>query len=60
VGTNIPIVSEAEMRRVRPDYLVIFPWGFVSEFKEREKKYLQSGGKFIVPCPKVEIISYDR
>ena len=29
----------------------------INEFKEREKDYLKSGGHFIVPCPKFEIIS---
>jgi hypothetical protein len=56
VGTNIPIVSEAEMREARPDYLLMLPWHFVSEFKSREKEYLDSGGKFIVPLPKFEVI----
>lgn len=56
VGTNIPIYSEAEMRRVSPDYLLVLPWHFISEFRERERDYLLKGGKFIVPCPKFEII----
>jgi SAM-dependent methyltransferase len=57
VGTNIPITSEAEMRKAQPGYLLILPWHFVSEFREREKPYLLAGGKFIVPCPKFEVIS---
>lgn len=56
VGTNIPIYSEEEMRKTKPDYLLILPWHFINEFREREKDYLQSGGKFIIPCPKFEII----
>jgi hypothetical protein len=56
VGTNIPIYSEAEMRRVSPDYLLVLPWHFISEFREREREFLLKGGKFIVPCPKFEII----
>lgn len=57
VGTNIEIKSEAEMRQTKPDYLLILPWHFISEFRNREKEYLDSGGKFIVPCPKFEVIS---
>lgn len=57
-GTNIPIYSEDQMRRTNPDYLFILPWHFINEFKEREKDYLARGGKFIVPCPKFEIIGY--
>ena len=56
VGTNIPIFSEYEMRQAKPDYLLVLPWHFIDEFKNREKNYLASGGKFIVPCPKFEII----
>jgi len=57
-GTNIPIYSEDEMRKVKPDYLLVLPWHFISEFKEREKDYLIGGGKFIVPCPKFDVIGY--
>ena len=56
VGTNIPIVSEDEMRKANVDYLLILPWHFLNEFKERECEYLKNGGKFIVPCPIFEII----
>ena len=56
VGTNIPIYSEEKMRAVQPDYLLILPWHFINEFMKREKEFLQKGGKFIVPCPKFEII----
>jgi hypothetical protein len=56
IGTNIPIVSEEEMRSKNPDYLLVLPWHFIDEFIEREKEFLNNGGKFIVPCPKFEII----
>lgn len=56
VGTNIPIYSEDEMRKAKPDYLLILPWHFINEFYEREIDYLIQGGKFIVPCPTFEII----
>jgi hypothetical protein len=56
VGSNIPIFSEEEMRRAKPDYLLVLPWHFINEFKKREDEYLRAGGKFIVPCPKFEII----
>jgi hypothetical protein len=56
VGTNIPIYSEQEMRNQKPDYLLVLPWHFINEFVERESDFLKDGGKFIVPCPKFEII----
>ena len=59
VGTNIPIVSEQQMRAAQPDYLLILPWHFIDYFQERECEYLKKGGKFIVPCPTFEIIGYE-
>lgn len=57
VGTNIPIVSDTELNRINPDYIIILAWHFISEFKERESEYLQGGGKFIVTMPSFEIIT---
>jgi hypothetical protein len=56
IGTNIPIISEEEMRKINPDYMLVLPWHFISEFISRENEYLTNGGKFIVPCPQFEII----
>ena len=53
---NIPIISEDEMRVAKPDYLLVLPWCFISEFVKRETDFLNNGGAFIVPCPKFEII----
>jgi SAM-dependent methyltransferase len=55
-GTWIPIINEDEMRKAKPDYLFILPWHFINEFVQREKKYLDSGGKFIIPLPELQII----
>jgi hypothetical protein len=56
IGTNIPVTSEEDMRDANPDYLLVLPWHFINEFVSREKEFLDRGGKFIVPCPKFEII----
>lgn len=56
IGTNIPILSEEEVRAMNPDYMLVLPWHFISEFVKREHRFLENGGKFIVPCPKFEII----
>lgn len=56
IGTNIPIISEEQARKERPDYFLILPWHFLKEFKKREKEYLKSGGKFIVPLPEVRVV----
>lgn len=60
VGTMIPIVSEEEARLAKPDYFLVLPWHFLEGFIRREKKYLKSGGRFIVPLPKMKIIPPSR
>jgi NDP-4-keto-2,6-dideoxyhexose 3-C-methyltransferase len=56
VGTRIPIISEAEARAAKPDYFLVLPWHFIEEFKMRERDYLSSTGKFIVPLPQFVLI----
>ena len=56
IGTGIPIISEEQAREENPDYFLILPWHLVEYFKIREKKYLEKGGKFIVPLPELQII----
>lgn len=55
LGTNIPIVSEAESRAMMPDYYFVLPWHFKAEFVEREKEMLDKGVGFIFPLPEIEI-----
>jgi NDP-4-keto-2,6-dideoxyhexose 3-C-methyltransferase len=54
-SVGIPIISEEQARKDKPDYMLVLPWFFKKEFLSREKKYLQKGGKFIFPLPKITI-----
>lgn len=55
LGTNIPIISEADSRAMKPDYYLVLPWHFKAEFLEREKEAYNNGTGFIFPIPKIEI-----
>jgi SAM-dependent methyltransferase len=55
LGTNIPIISEAESRAMNPDYYLVLPWHFKAEFIEREKEALDKGTGFIFPIPTIDI-----
>ena len=57
-GCRIPIISEEEGRNMNPDFLLILPYYFLEEFKNREIQYLKNGGKFIVFLPETKIISW--
>jgi methylation protein EvaC len=40
-----------------PDYLLIFAWSFLDEIQKRNRKFLDGGGRMIVPLPEVRILS---
>lgn len=56
LGTDIPIISEAESRAMTPDYYLVLPWHFKEEFVEREKETLGKGIGLIFPLPTIEIV----
>jgi len=55
LGTNIPIISEADSRAMDPDYYLVLPWHFKEEFMQREQEALDKGTGFIFPVPVIEI-----
>ena len=56
LGTEIPIVSEADSRAMQPDYYLVLPWHFKEEILKREAATLATGTAFIFPLPKIEIV----
>ena len=57
-GTAIPIVSEADGRAMRPDYMLVLPWHFKEGIVQREREFLERGGRLIFPLPEIEIVGY--
>lgn len=55
-GSHIPIVSEAEARAMKPDYMLVLPWHFRDNIVRREKAFLSEGGRLIFPFPEIEIV----
>jgi C-methyltransferase-like protein/putative zinc binding protein/methyltransferase family protein len=58
LGTNIPIISEADARAMKPTHFLVGPWHFRDEILKREAETIRSGVKFIMPLPTVEVISH--
>jgi hypothetical protein len=56
LGTNIRIISEADSRRLRPDYYLVLPWHFKKEFLERERATIVGGTRMIFPLPEITIV----
>jgi SAM-dependent methyltransferase len=56
IGTDIPIISEEESRKLKPDYYLVLPWHFRDEFLARERQTIEDGARFIFPLPKIEVV----
>ncbi|HEY8507274.1 MAG TPA: class I SAM-dependent methyltransferase, partial [Steroidobacteraceae bacterium] len=56
-GTHIPILHPDELRRARPDYILILPWNLEREIVEQHAYVAEWGGRFVVPIPEVRVIS---
>lgn len=55
-GTAIPIVSEADARKARPDVFLVLPWHFRDGLLQREADFVQGGGKLLFPLPRIELV----
>jgi len=56
-GSNIKIISKQNMRKKKPDYLVVLIWSFRKEVIKQEIDYLKSGGNLIFLLPRFHLIN---
>ena len=56
-GTYIPIVSPEVIKKDNIKYLLLLAWNYKNIIIEKERDYLNKGGMFIVPLPKINIIN---
>ncbi len=50
-GSRIPIYDPDQVRRSRPDYLLILPWNLKDEIMRQMAYVREWGGSFIIPIP---------
>ena len=56
-GSNIQVLRDKDILKHKPDYALSLAWNFSKEIIKRNLKYLKMGGKFIIPIPKIKIIT---
>lgn len=55
-GTHIKIFEPNFINIHKPDYLFVCSWNIYNEIKKEQKKYINNGGKFILPFPNPRIL----
>ncbi len=56
-GLHIPVYPVTALYDKKPDYALILAWNFAESIIKNHGRYLQQGGRFIVPIPEVAITS---
>ena len=59
-GSNIQIISKEEMRRKKPDYLLVLIWPFRKEVIKQELNFLKNGGKLVFHLPRFHIVNINN
>ena len=55
-GAHIPVRPYEEFLAKYPDYALLFAYNHAKEIMAKEQKFIESGGKWIVYVPKVQVL----
>lgn len=55
-GSHIPIVPPEQFSGPYPDYALLFAWNHADEIMAKERRFRETGGKWILYVPNVHII----
>ncbi len=50
-GTHIPVFSPEKIVHNTENIALLLAWNYKSEILEKEKKFREKGGKFLIPIP---------
>jgi SAM-dependent methyltransferase len=59
-GYMVPVLAPIAITQYQPTFVVILAWRFAEEIINRNRDYLELGGTFIVPLPKIELIQNEK
>jgi SAM-dependent methyltransferase len=54
-GVRVPILAPDDIRRAKPDYLVIFPWNIADEIRAELADIRAWGGRFVTAIPTLTV-----
>ena len=54
--SHIPVVPTEELYRRKPDYVLILAWNFAEPIMAMHQRYVEEGGRFILPMPDPHVV----
>lgn len=55
-GTHLKVYPSQKIYKNQVSYILLFAWSFSKEIFSKHQLYIESGGKFIIPLPKVRVL----
>ncbi|MCK1291982.1 class I SAM-dependent methyltransferase [Bradyrhizobium sp. 30] len=55
-GNHLAILPPSELTKVKPDWIVIFPWNIAQEVVQQQQQLLMSGSKFVIAVPELKVL----
>lgn len=55
-GHHIPLLHPKALIEKKPEYTIILAWNYANQIIEKNKAYLENGGRFIIPLPEIKIV----
>jgi hypothetical protein len=56
-GTHIPVHGPERLIEAKPEYVLILPWNIKDEVMNQLSEIRTWGGRFVVPIPRLEVLS---
>jgi methylation protein EvaC len=56
-GAHIPVKSNTVFQEKFPEYALLFGWNHAEEIMEKEQRFREAGGKWIVYVPEVRVVA---
>jgi SAM-dependent methyltransferase len=56
-GAHIPVLPSSELIARKPNLVVILAWIYFDPIIKKNQKYLDQGGRFLIPLPEVRFVS---
>ncbi len=55
-GHHIPVYAPEALYEKKPDYTLLLAWRYADNIMKKHQRYLQAGGHFVIPMPKVKVV----
>lgn len=53
---HIPVLGSDVLYSRKPDYVVILAWNYAEPIIKRHQRFLDNGGKFVIPLPELRVV----